>query len=89
MITICLLFLIRYDDRYYSRTMDPLYDNYYNDQRPAYNPNYNNYNYNNNYNARGNGYDNTNPALYEQMRERFNRGKIMANKKTIKLLKAQ
>ena len=59
--------------------MDPLYDNYYNsDQRPSYNPNYNNYN--NNYNARGNGYDNTNPALYEQMRERFNRGKIIANK---------
>ncbi|CAO1329531.1 unnamed protein product [Diamesa hyperborea] len=63
----------RYDDRYYSRTMDPLYDTYYNDQRPAYNPNYNNYNYNNNYNARGNGYDNINPAFYEQMRERFNR----------------
>lgn len=69
-----LLLLFRYDDRYYSRNMDPLYDNYYNEQRPAYNPNYNNYNYNN-YNARGNGYDNTNPAYYEQMRERFNRGK--------------
>lgn len=67
--------------------MDPLYDNYYNDQRPAYNPNYNNYNYNNNYNARGNGYDNTNPAFYEQMRERFNRGKIMANKKRSNCLK--